>query len=163
LVYPNKAIDLDIPPEMKDETYRSEVYQWGQTCASLEVDSLGFDHWWSLTCDWYASPLAGVEFDSFRRLGFALWDKKRMYFLGVLPGPKRGVGPKGDESQYFFAWESILPVEEVKRVTAELQKQVKFWWVRLSISSLNFRFLKRRVLGDLLSSICSFVNGRFAS
>ncbi|KAM0248551.1 hypothetical protein ACHAQJ_009400 [Trichoderma viride] len=122
LVYPNKVVDLDIPPEIIKAPLRSTVYQWDQTCAAFERPSESLCHWASLTYDWYTSPLAGVDFDSFRRFGFALWDRKRMYFLGLLPGPG------DDEDQYFFAWESILPVEEVKRVKAELEEKVMLWY-----------------------------------
>lgn len=65
------------------------------------------------------SPIAGVEFDYFRPLGFAFWDRRRMHLLGLVPGLNP---PNHNDGFYFFAWESILPPEEVASVKAALRE-----------------------------------------
>lgn len=117
--YPNKVIQHDIPPDMRDEIPRlSRDYFWDQTCTSLASLSNGLVHWMWVSCS-SASPIAGVGFNSFRRLGFALWDTKRMYFLGLLPEP-RPETPHDNVAKYFFAWESILPADKAERLKAKL-------------------------------------------
>jgi hypothetical protein len=67
----------------------------------------------------FPSPVRGVGFSSFRKLGFAIWDRKRMSHLGLLP--EEHSCSFHVEHFYFFAWQILLDVEEVKRVKATLQ------------------------------------------
>ncbi|RGP81308.1 hypothetical protein FLONG3_452 [Fusarium longipes] len=58
------------------------------------------------------SPIPGVKFDSFRPLGLAFWDRKRLSLLGLAPGIK----DSWKDDFWLFAWESILPLEEVDSI-----------------------------------------------
>ncbi|KAF5625019.1 hypothetical protein F52700_9394 [Fusarium sp. NRRL 52700] len=65
------------------------------------------------------SPIEGVKFNSFRPLGFAFWDMWRMYLLGMhSPAGKHWLM---DETKYFYAWESVLPPDEVAGIKAGLR------------------------------------------
>ncbi|KAM5348624.1 hypothetical protein ACJ41O_008448 [Fusarium nematophilum] len=99
----------------------NDDHSWGQTEGALLRPACGMFTFRSLT---YSgpnnSPIPGVKFDSFRPLGFAFWDKRRMHLLGLTPGIHRPAEKKNDF--YFFAWESILPPDEVAGLKAELRK-----------------------------------------
>lgn len=62
------------------------------------------------------SPISGASFDSFRPLGFAFWVLRRLLGLtgGIHP-------PHFSYGFYYFAWESILPPEEIARAKAALR------------------------------------------
>ncbi|KAK7928506.1 hypothetical protein PG985_005504 [Apiospora marii] len=111
---------------------RSEARRWGQTPSCLFEEAPGVQLWLKLTstsqlhmeahCAWpkarfHNSPLAGVRFDSFRRLGFAIWDRKRMHLLGLVNGTS---SIHLDEECRYFTWESLLSTEEVVAVKAAL-------------------------------------------
>jgi hypothetical protein len=116
MVYPNKVVELDLPPDMKDmkdAPSRSTVARWDQTCDAINEPSVNIDYWAGLSSDMFASPIIGVKFDSYRRLGFALWDRKRTFFLGLIPGPYETWSFE-KQVQYNFAWESILPAAEAQ-------------------------------------------------
>ncbi|CAF3554100.1 hypothetical protein QX201_009495 [Fusarium graminearum] len=68
-----------------------------------------------------ASPIEGVEFGSFRQLGFAFWDTWRMHLLGM-HGGLHDHQMRGDPF-YLFAWESILPNDEVAYLKVELREK----------------------------------------
>jgi hypothetical protein len=76
------------------------------------------------------SPLRTVQFESFRRFGFAFWDQERMAALGLMDP----VNPTAfvPEDFYYFAWRSILPPDEVarleKRLREERQEQEQRLW-----------------------------------
>ncbi|KAK4074555.1 uncharacterized protein Triagg1_5151 [Trichoderma aggressivum f. europaeum] len=72
------------------------------------------------------SPLKGVKFDSFRPMGFAFWDRWRMYLLGLLGSESQEWTVNGKEYLpyfYYFAWESIMPPEEVASVKAAIREK----------------------------------------
>ncbi|RSL54264.1 hypothetical protein CEP54_009983 [Fusarium duplospermum] len=101
----------------------SEDDDWGKTEPALKYASFGANFFRSLTENSAgpgASPIPGVQFDSFSPLGFAFWDRWRMHLLGLAPP-----FPGGNDYFYFFAWESILPPEEVKRIKDGLREK---WW-----------------------------------
>lgn len=99
----------------------NDCHQWGQTEEALERESSAMSSFRSLTIGAANnSPIPGVKFDSFRPLGFAFWDKWRMHLLGLTFGIK---GLNHPPEFYFFAWESILPPDEVASLKAELRKQ----------------------------------------
>ncbi|RSL52941.1 hypothetical protein CEP53_007921 [Fusarium sp. AF-6] len=97
----------------------NEGTSWGQTKEFLNMESSGMSNFRFLTLS-NDSPIPGVKFDSFRRLGFAFWDKRRLHLLGLTFGIKQRVYPP---EFYFFAWESILPPDEVANLKAELRKR----------------------------------------
>ncbi|EHK45949.1 uncharacterized protein TrAtP1_013025 [Trichoderma atroviride] len=116
LVYPNKVVEFDLPPDvkdMKDAPSRSTVARWDQTCVAIDGPSTNIEYWAGLSSDMLSSPIIGVTFNSYRRLGFALWDRKRMFFLGLIPGLYETFSFE-NIAQYNFAWESILPAEEAR-------------------------------------------------
>ncbi|KAI8721475.1 hypothetical protein NCS52_00595200 [Fusarium sp. LHS14.1] len=99
----------------------NEHYQWGQTEEALRRESCGISIFRSLTIGAANdSPIPGVKFDSFRPLGVAFWDQWRMHLLGLTFGI---AGTNHPPEFYFFAWESILPPDEVASLKAELRKQ----------------------------------------
>ncbi|RMJ13392.1 hypothetical protein CDV36_006936 [Fusarium kuroshium] len=92
----------------------SEDDDWGKTEPALKWESFGVKFFRSLTDNDAGpgeSPIPGVQFDSFRPLGFAFWDRWRMHLLGLAP-PIR----VDNDDFYFFAWESVLPPDEVKGI-----------------------------------------------
>ncbi|EEU34055.1 uncharacterized protein NECHADRAFT_85524 [Fusarium vanettenii 77-13-4] len=101
----------------------SKDHSWGKTDTALNDRSYGVDFFRDLSTNEVgpqASPLYGVEFDSFRPLGFAFWDRWRMHLLGL--------APKKLHFQldfYYYAWESILPPEEVMSVKNAHRED---WW-----------------------------------
>ncbi|KAF5227314.1 hypothetical protein FAUST_11863 [Fusarium austroamericanum] len=99
----------------------SENARWEQTEEFLSRESSGVSSWAFLTIGpGNGSPIPGVKFDSFRRLGFAFWDKRRMCLLGLT----RDLDGRGYSNEfYFFALESILPPDEVANLKVELRKK----------------------------------------
>ncbi|EGU83479.1 hypothetical protein FOPG_09897 [Fusarium oxysporum f. sp. conglutinans race 2 54008] len=99
-------------------------HRWGRTKENLELDAPGMSLFKFLNKPRYrprggASPIEGVKFNSFRPLGFAFWEMWRMYLLGVH-------SPIGDhwlmnDTKYFYAWESVLPPDEVAGIKAGLR------------------------------------------
>ncbi|KAM0426097.1 hypothetical protein ACHAPT_008728 [Fusarium lateritium] len=102
---------------------QSEDNKWGQTERSLARESPGMTIFRLLTSDnrFRASPIPGVKFDSFRRLGFAFWDDWRMHHLGVSAGLTDR--DRIYNGFFFFVWESILPPDEVESIKSELREQ----------------------------------------
>ncbi|UPL02391.1 hypothetical protein LCI18_013325 [Fusarium solani-melongenae] len=101
----------------------SKDYSWGRTKTSLMFDSFGVDFFREFTRNGVSraeSPIAGVRFDCLRPFGFAFWDRWRMHLLGLAPPVHIR-----NHHFYYFAWESILPSEEVKNVKNELRDE---WW-----------------------------------
>ncbi|KAK1242805.1 hypothetical protein MKX08_005617 [Trichoderma sp. CBMAI-0020] len=128
LVYPNKVVELDLPPEMEDTKgapSKSTVSRWDQTCAAIDGPSTNIEYWAGLSSDMLSSPIIGVTFKSYRRLGFALWDRKRMFFLGLIPGLYETWSFE-KIAQYSFAWQSILPAEEVQGLKEAQRARARF-------------------------------------
>ncbi|KAJ5461213.1 uncharacterized protein N7458_002765 [Penicillium daleae] len=75
-----------------------------------------------LLAEWRASPLRTVKFDSYRRLGFALWCHKRVQAIGLAPLNLNLPGGI-NLSLWHFAWRSILDPREVEEVETRLQKE----------------------------------------
>ena len=69
------------------------------------------------------SPINGVSFSVFRRLGFALWDNQRLATLQLADEPLY-VGQETTlrkrPSQFWFSWRSILSEEELAVVVNRL-------------------------------------------
>ncbi|RAK97356.1 uncharacterized protein BO80DRAFT_504859 [Aspergillus ibericus CBS 121593] len=76
---------------------------------------------------WYTSPCRYVEFRSFRRFGFAIWDHQRMEAFGLLY-PDRGAPPTSQsprsEADQYVRWESILSEEDLQDIE---RKRRHFW------------------------------------
>lgn len=135
LVYPNKVVEFELPldakelsPDMKDmkgEPSRSTVSRWDQTCTAIDGPCTNIEYWAGISSDMLSSPIVGVKFDSYRRLGFALWDRKRMFFLGLIPGLYETWSFE-KTAQYIFAWESILPEGEAQRLKEALRARARF-------------------------------------
>jgi hypothetical protein len=87
----------------------SDAFDWGQTREALCVAAPGMSLFYNLSND-QLSPIRGVRFDPFRRIGVALWDRRRMHLLGLLNGID---GPAKQPEYYYFAWRSLLSLEEL--------------------------------------------------
>lgn len=76
------------------------------------------------------SPIKGVSFALFRRLGFALWDDQRLAALGLDHAPlergKRYV-PTGGPSKYWYSWRSLLSAEELAQAETRLEESEQAW------------------------------------
>ncbi|KAL7900602.1 hypothetical protein HDV63DRAFT_287126 [Trichoderma sp. SZMC 28014] len=128
LIYPNKVVEFDLPPDMKHRTgepSKSTVSRWNQTCAAIDGPSINIEYWAGLSTDMLSSPIPGVRFNSYRRLGFALWDRKRMFFLDLIPGLYETWSFERI-AHYNFAWESILPAEEAKGLEEGPRARARF-------------------------------------
>ncbi|WXC61719.1 hypothetical protein SNK03_007592 [Fusarium graminearum] len=94
----------------------TEEYQWEQTVKAFDFRPHGIDLWRQLKSDDFlqGSPIPGVSFKSFRPLGLAFWERKRLWLLGLAPG----LYDRKDvlNNFYFFTWESIMPPEEVAEI-----------------------------------------------
>ncbi|CAG7564321.1 unnamed protein product [Fusarium equiseti] len=97
--------------------FPDEGMEWLKEEAPLNKDSCGMTIWRTLSRD-RDSPVKRVKFDSFRRLGFAFWDKERLHLAGLANGISKPFYP---DQFYFFALESILPADEVANIKAELR------------------------------------------
>lgn len=133
-VYPNKVVEFEqlsgseLSPDMKDmigEPSRSVVSRWDQTCVAIDGPSTNIEYWAGISSDMMTSPIVGVKFDSYRQLGFALWDRKRMFFLNLIPGLYETWSFE-KAAQYVFAWESILPAGEAQSLREALQARARF-------------------------------------
>ncbi|KAL6901464.1 hypothetical protein GGI43DRAFT_357408 [Trichoderma evansii] len=134
LVYPNKVVEFNLPPDTKElssdtkdikgEPSKSTVSRWDQTCVAIDGPCTNIEYWAGISSDMLSSPIVGVKFDSYRRLGFALWDRKRMFFLGLIPGLYESWSFE-KTAQYIFAWESILPEEEVQSLKEALRARAR--------------------------------------
>lgn len=128
LVYPNKVVEIDLPPSMENmtgEPSKSTVSRWNQTCAAIDGPSINIEYWASLSNDMLSSSIPDVRFNSYRQLGFALWDRKRMFFLDLIPGLYETWSFERI-AQYNFAWESILPAEEAKALKEGPRARARF-------------------------------------
>jgi hypothetical protein len=125
--YGNKVIQIEPAPEIREYhpfPQASEGQDLGQTRNALQSESPGPSFFKFLTSSAYNSPLISIKFDSFRRLGFGIWDQKRMYFLGLL----NGAHPPYQKSEFsFFAWGSLLSAEEIASVKAAARERQGEW------------------------------------
>ncbi|KAG8669821.1 hypothetical protein FPOAC2_09162 [Fusarium poae] len=105
--------------------YPTDDNFWGRTEQALRQEAPAMMFYRQINKPWSprvgTSPIEGVKFDSFRRLGFDFWDMWRMHLLGM----HRGLGDNKAPSDcfYVFAWESILPSDEVASLKVELRKR----------------------------------------
>lgn len=135
-------LGLDPPRPVGDEPIEipyNENHIWGRSGTALSYDSFGVEFFRDLTGATDGpreSPIPGVKFDSFRPLGFAFWDLWRMYYMGLAPPH-----PCDMRDRYYFAWESILPPEEVESIKKELQAD---WKRTLDLYNGGSRVLRRR-------------------
>ncbi|KAL7925714.1 hypothetical protein ACQKWADRAFT_282791 [Trichoderma austrokoningii] len=128
LIYPNKVVELDLPPDIKaveGKPSRSTVSRWDQTCTAIDGPCTSIEYWAGISKDIFLSSIIGVRFDSYRRLGFALWDRKRMFFLGLIPG-LYDTWSFEKTAQHSYAWESILPAEEAQGLREAQRARARF-------------------------------------
>lgn len=97
----------------------NDDYNFGQTEVALQNRAPCVVPFEAISLS-YDSPVRGIAFDSLRPLGFIFWDVKRLYLMGLQD--KRGRARRSREF-YMFAWESILPAEEVRATKAELRRK----------------------------------------
>ncbi|KAF5979856.1 hypothetical protein FCOIX_5104 [Fusarium coicis] len=100
-------------------------HRWGRTKEHLEVEAPGMSLFRFLSKPRYrpragASPIEGVKFNSFRPFGFAFWEMWRMHLLGM-HSPVNGEHWLVNDTKYFYAWESVLPPDEVATIKAGLR------------------------------------------
>ncbi|KAJ4009673.1 hypothetical protein NW766_008794 [Fusarium irregulare] len=110
-----------IPEGSKPEWYpflRDDM-KWHRAEPSLQRESCGISSWRSLSTS-RDSPAYGVKFDSFRRLGFAFWERERLHLAGLADGIHE---PFYKDEFYHFALESILPTDEVANLKAEIPER----------------------------------------
>jgi hypothetical protein len=93
--------------------------KWYRAEPSLDRESCGISSWRSLSTS-HDSPVYGVKFDSFRRLGFAFWERERLHLAGLADGINK---PFYKKDFYHFALESILPADEVASIKAEVPER----------------------------------------
>ncbi|XEV00946.1 hypothetical protein FSHL1_006233 [Fusarium sambucinum] len=108
----------------------TEEKMWEQTAKAFDLRPYGVNLWHRLRDDGHSggSPLPGVSFKSFRPLGLAFWDRKRLWLLGLASGVNGNRYHM--EGFYFFVWESILPPEEVAAIKARARETYKPWELR---------------------------------
>ncbi|KAM0490980.1 hypothetical protein ACHAP8_011047 [Fusarium lateritium] len=108
----------------------TEEKMWEQTARAFDLRPYGVNFWQRLRNDdlFVGSPLPGISFKSFRPLGLAFWDRKRLWLLGLASGVNGNRYHM--EGFYFFVWESILPPEEVAAIKARARETFKPWEVR---------------------------------
>jgi hypothetical protein len=124
--YGNGVVWIEPTPEIRElhqHPQASEGQNWGQTRNALESEAPGMSFFMDLTIA-DNSPLFGIKFDPFRRLGFGIWDKERMHFLGLLDGAHP---PYHRPEFYFFAWKSLLSAEEIASVKAAARERHREW------------------------------------
>jgi hypothetical protein len=111
---PEGAIPVELPVLTK-------AHHWEQTEDAFNNRPYGISFWIRLRNNdmLVGSPIPGVKFNSFRPLGLAFWDRRRLYLLGLASGIDTGV--YYDDQFYFFAWESILPPKEVESIKTSLR------------------------------------------
>ncbi|KAJ3528287.1 hypothetical protein NM208_g10274 [Fusarium decemcellulare] len=130
----------------------NDACRWGQTECSLKREAPGLERFRSVTAWNHASPIPGVKFDSLRPFGFAFWDKLRVHQLGLTDGLD---WPYFEPEFYFFAWESIIPVEEVASLKAALREERR---IRNAAAMKHCRKpweAQRRVLNDCFDDTAS--------
>jgi len=101
----------------------TEEKKWEQTAAkAFDLRPYGVNFWQRLKDHLRSgrSPLPGVSFKSFRPLGLAFWNRKRLWLLGLACGVNDM--QYTFDSFYFFAWETILPPEEVDSIKARTRQ-----------------------------------------
>jgi hypothetical protein len=100
----------------------TEAHQWHQTAKAFDFRPYDVEFWKLLNNDILlgGSPIPSVNFNSFRPLGLAFWERKRLWFLGLAAGVNDPNSLFGHF--HFFAWESILPPEEVAGIKARARE-----------------------------------------
>ena len=109
--------ELRMHRESASTTVLNEDNIWERVEPDLDRESVGLFNWGLLT-DQDKSLVYGAKFDSFRRLGFAFWDKKRLSLAGLANGI-HGASYVYPPSFHLFALETILPADEFATIKAE--------------------------------------------
>lgn len=78
---------------------------------------------WRMLSETPSSPLRTVKFDSYRRLGVALWCRQRVQAIGLMPLNHKGPMTSINLTLWKFAWRSILDPREVAKVEKRLQNE----------------------------------------
>ncbi|RYO84412.1 hypothetical protein DL764_009337 [Monosporascus ibericus] len=127
---PGRKVDhMTGPPEIPKDAYCLVSYTGKVRHLSYVPDGLWRRPWihpiHQLIHD-EQSPIRGVSFEVFRRLGFVLWDENRLAALGLAQTPPvRGQKPppvKGHWT-YWYSWRSILSKEELSQVEMRLEAE----------------------------------------
>ncbi|KAL6813122.1 hypothetical protein GGI42DRAFT_313690 [Trichoderma sp. SZMC 28013] len=122
------ALTKGSPVPEDGEPMLSCPWEWGQAERHMLDPSPGAGFFRHLTAGrlLMITPLRGVKFDSFRPMGLAFWDRWRMYLLGLLGAESQEWTVNGKRYLpffFYFAWESILPPEEVANVKAAIREK----------------------------------------
>lgn len=105
----------------------TEEKKWEQTATAFDFRPSGV-HFWVRLRDHFRSgksPLPGVTFKSFRPLGLAFGDRKRLWPLGLANDMQY------TSNEFYFVWESILLPEEVGGINARAREAHRDQRVRL--------------------------------
>jgi hypothetical protein len=114
-----EQLDKSPPPRLlvNDRHRLSE-----QEPIDVDTTGLGIDRYRDLAFRSAESPLSDVPFDTFRRLGFALWDDARMRSMRL-------------EGKYYetrftaaqsFVWRSLVPEEELAEAAARIKARPSY-------------------------------------
>ena len=120
----------------------SDDDRWGKVEPRLTCESAGVVSWRHLS-SMHDSPVYGVKFDSFRRLGFAFWDKKRLHLAGLEEGIYRSSDPSGF---HFFELESLLPADEAADIKAGIKAALR----ERGLTRIPFQCRTRDVTGVIV-------------
>ncbi|RFU78491.1 hypothetical protein TARUN_3738 [Trichoderma arundinaceum] len=106
---PIERLELLIrPPPAKLPPVQGSWFS-GQQSQEADRAGPGVEGYKQIAYDNWETPLSGVQFDSFRRLGFALWDDTRMRSLRLMDKYNwRLIG-----APQIFVWRSLLSEEEI--------------------------------------------------
>lgn len=94
----------------------SEGFLWGQTRSNLLQISPGVIYFGVVT-QHDGGWMFDTTFDPYRRLGFAIWDQKRMHLLGLMDGAH---APFYLPSHYALTWRSLLSPQQIAESEARL-------------------------------------------
>lgn len=109
--YGNGRILIDPTPEIRERYQNpepSDGHIWQQTRGDLAREAPGLFFFVRQLSR--PNDNSTFKFDSFRRLGFGIWDQKRLHFLGLSNGVHE---PYQRPEFYKFAWKSLLFTEEI--------------------------------------------------
>lgn len=136
---PPRLLFLRQPVERRWPTPRRPDPEPVTQSYKIDLGTFGLRQW-QLLSETPFSPLRTVKFDSYRRLGVALWCQKRIQAIGLSPLNRKGPEPSINLSLWQFAWRSILDPREVGEVEKRLQNE---WEVRESatIRTVSIRYL----------------------
>ncbi|KAJ5211728.1 uncharacterized protein N7498_003374 [Penicillium cinerascens] len=119
---PQRLPFLRHPVERRWPTPRRPFLEPVTQTYTIDFATLGLQQW-QLLSEMRLSPLRTVKFDSYRRLGVALWCQERVQAIGLAPLNRKGPETSINLALWQFAWRSILDPREVVEVEKRLQKE----------------------------------------